>query len=107
MTNVVHLSTHPARLRPGELAIHSEYGWVEIVERAGALRKVRWIQNAASTPSVLRPEEPDFEFLTFCEDWVEADALILASARIPGPTSRLLRMPPIFWKFGTEGHPKR
>ena len=94
MTNVVHLSTHPARLRPGELAFHSEYGWVEIVERAGALRKVRWLQNSASTPSVLRPEEPDSELLTFCEDWVEADYLILASGRTPGLTSRLLRIPP-------------
>lgn len=94
MTNVVHLSTHPARLRPGELAIHAQYGWVEIVGRAGALRKVRWLQGSPSTPTVLRPEEADSEFLAFCEDWVDADSLILASKRIPGPTSRLLRIPP-------------
>ena len=94
MTNVVHISTHPARLRPGELAIHAEYGWVEIVGRAGALRKVRWIQCSPSTPTVLHPEEPDTEFLTLCEDWVDADSLVLAPGRIPGPTSRLLRMPP-------------
>jgi hypothetical protein len=93
MTNVVNISTHPARLRRGELAIHSEYGWVEIVARTGAERKVRWIQCSPSTPNVVSPEERDSESVAFCEDWVDADSLIVAPGRIQGLTSRLIRMP--------------
>jgi hypothetical protein len=73
--NVVHINTHPARLRPGEMAIHREHGWVEILERSGPLLRIRWIDCALVAPEALGPDEIDAEVLTAWEDWVGCESL--------------------------------
>ena len=76
--NVVHINTHPARLRPGEMAIHREHGWVEILERSGSLLRIRWIEGAPvapEAPEALSPGEIDGEVLTAWEDWVGCENL--------------------------------
>jgi hypothetical protein len=65
--NVMHINTHPARLRPGEMAIHFEHGWVEILERTGTRLRIRRIDCS--------PSLPDGEDLTAWEDWVGCDSL--------------------------------
>jgi len=89
--NVVHINTHPARLRPGEMAIHDEYGWVEIVERTGSRRKIRWIDHWPVPPEARRPDELDAELMTVWEDWVDGDTLKATSGRkaTPMPSSRI------------------
>lgn len=89
--NVVHINTHPARLRPGEMAIHDEYGWVEIVERTGSRRKIRWIEHRPVPSEARRPDELDAELLTVWEDWVDGDTLKATSGRKaePMPSSRI------------------
>ncbi|WP_148268740.1 hypothetical protein [Azoarcus olearius] len=81
MTNVMHLNTHPARLRPGDMAIHQEHGWVEILARAGAQRKIRWTEYATLAAEALAPDELCGELLTVWEDWVDGDTLKAGSAR--------------------------
>ena len=73
--NVVHINTHPARLRPGEMAIHHEHGWVEILERIGPLLRIRWIEGSPVAPEALEAGEIDGELLTAWEDWVGCDSL--------------------------------
>lgn len=73
--NVVHINTHPARLRPGEIAIHREHGWVEILERTGTRLRIRWTDRALVAPDALEPDEIDGEILTVWEDWVGCDSL--------------------------------
>lgn len=82
--NVVNINTHPARLRPGEIAIHREHGWVEILERTGTLLRIRWIDRALVFPDALEPDEIDGELLTVWEDWVGCDSL----KPMPGPSMR-------------------
>lgn len=82
--NVVNINTHPARLRPGEIAIHREHGWVEILERAGTLLRIRWIDRSLVAPDALEPDEIDGEVLTVWEDWVGCDSL----KPMPGPSMR-------------------
>lgn len=84
MTNIVSIDTHPARLRPGDMALHAEYGWVEIIERAGSRRKIRWVEHAPIPPRSPRHEVTDArelsaERLTVWEDWIEGKALKGAS----------------------------
>ncbi|NMG15739.1 hypothetical protein [Aromatoleum bremense] len=83
--NVVHINTHPARLRPGEMAIHDEYGWVEIVERTGSRRKIRWIERRPEPSGTRHPDELDAELLTIWEDWVDGDTLTATSRRKATP----------------------
>ena len=91
--NVVHINTHPARLRPGEMAIHDDHGWVEIVERAGSRRKIRWIEHRPVPPEARRPDELDAELLTVWEDWVDGDTLKASSGRKAAPCrAALVRM---------------
>ncbi|MCK0509841.1 hypothetical protein [Aromatoleum buckelii] len=73
--NVVHINTHPSRLRPGELAIHREHGWVEILERTGPLLRIRWIDCSPVAHEDLAPDEIDGEVLTAWEDWVGCESL--------------------------------
>ena len=73
--NVVHINTHPARLRPGEIAIHREHGWVEILERTGTRLRIRWTDRALVAPNALEPDEIDGEVLTAWEDWVGCETL--------------------------------
>jgi len=84
MTNIVSIDTHPARLRPGEMALHAEYGWVEIIDRAGSRRKIRWIEHPpVRSPSprleITNARGHSMERLTVWEDWVEGKALKGAS----------------------------
>jgi len=81
MPNVVSIDTHPYRLRVGDMALHPDYGWVEIVARTGSRRRIRWIE-----PPPNRNGNLEMEQTAVWEDWVEASALKAPSS--PNPACR-------------------
>jgi hypothetical protein len=83
MPNVVSIDTHPARLRVGEMALHPEYGWVEIVARAGSRRRIRWIERPPNRLWPLHTGGLETEPTAVWEDWVEGSALKAPSSLSP------------------------
>ncbi|NMG42301.1 hypothetical protein GPA22_00930 [Aromatoleum toluvorans] len=98
MTNIVSIDTHPARLRPGEMALHAEYGWVEILERAGSRRRIRWIERPPVSSELPRTEvdhagDVSMESPAVWEDWVDGNALKGTSRPLPA-SGRRAAVPP-------------